>query len=92
MIKKPVSNVIFTEDQKEIRWSSFKNKEPQTMFDLSTKPIGGGISVFDHMKQMGAENGVFAKYMSGAKNKNVSKKTQYYSDILHTLFKSKSNI
>lgn len=66
MIKKPVSNVIFTEDQKELRWSSFKNKEPQTMFDLFTKPIVGGISVFDHMKQVGAENGVFAKYMSGA--------------------------
>jgi type I restriction enzyme M protein len=66
MIKKPVSNVIFTEEQKEIRWSSFKNKEPQTMFDLFTKPIVGGISVFDHMKQVGAENGVFAKYMSGA--------------------------
>ena len=66
MIKKPISNAIFTEEQKEIRWSSFKNKEPQTMFDLFTKPIVGGISVFDHMKQVGAENGVFAKYMSGA--------------------------
>jgi len=66
MIKKPVSNVIFTEDQKELRWSSFKNKEPQIMFDLFTKPIIGGISVFDHMKQVGSENGVFAKYMSGA--------------------------
>lgn len=66
MIKKPISNAIFTEEQKEIRWSSFKNKEPQTMFDLFTKPIVGGISVFDHMKHVGAENGVFAKYMSGA--------------------------
>lgn len=66
MIKKPISNAIFTEEQKEIRWSSFKNKEPQTMFDLFTKPIVGSISVFDHMKQVGAENGVFAKYMSGA--------------------------
>lgn len=66
MIKKAISNAIFTEEQKEIRWSSFKNKEPQTMFDLFTKPIVGGISVFDHMKQVGAENGVFAKYMSGA--------------------------
>jgi len=66
MIKKPISNAIFTEEQKEIRWSSFKNVAPQTMFDLFTKPIVGGISVFDHMKQVGAENGVFAKYMSGA--------------------------
>jgi type I restriction enzyme M protein len=66
MIKKPIANAIFTEEQKEIRWSSFKNKDPQTMFDLFTKPIIGGISVFDHMKQVGTQNGVFAKYMAGA--------------------------
>lgn len=66
MIKKPMANPIFTEEQKELRWSSFKNKEPQAMFDLFTKPMIGGLSVFDHMKQVGAENGVFAKYMAGA--------------------------
>ncbi len=66
MIKKPIANSIFTDEQKELRWSSFKNKEPQAMFDLFTKPMIGGLSVFDHMKQVGAENGVFAKYMTGA--------------------------
>lgn len=66
MIKKPIPNPLFTDEQKELRWSSFKNKEPQTMFDLFTKPMIGGLSVFDHMKQVGAENGVFAKYMTGA--------------------------
>lgn len=66
MIKKPVANIIFTPDQQELRWNSFKNREPQAMFDLFTKPVAGGLSVFDHMKQVGAENGVFAQYMSGA--------------------------
>lgn len=66
MIKKPIANPIFTDEQKELRWSSFKNKEPQAMFDLFTKSMIGGLSVFDHMKQVGTENGVFAKYMSGA--------------------------
>ena len=66
MIKKPIVNPIFTEEQKELRWSSFKNNEPQAMFDLFTKPMVDGLSVFDHMKQVGTENGVFAKYMSGA--------------------------
>lgn len=66
MIKKPIANPIFTEEQKELRWSSFKNKEPQAMFDLFTKPMVDGLSVFEHMKQVGADNGVFAKYMSGA--------------------------
>jgi len=65
-IKKPVANIIFTPEQQELRWNSFKNREPQAMFDLFTKPNVGGISVFDHMKQVGAENGVFAQYMSGA--------------------------
>jgi type I restriction enzyme M protein len=66
MIKKPVANIIFTPEQQELRWNSFKNREPQAMFDLFTKPTVGGISVFDHMKQVGEENGVFAQYMSGA--------------------------
>ena len=66
MIKQPVSNVIYTEEQHTLRWSSFKNNDPQTMFDLFTKPMVDGLSVFEHMKQVGTENGVFAKYMSGA--------------------------
>ena len=66
MINKPVANIIFTPAQQELRWNSFKNREPQAMFDLFTRVTVGGISVFDHMKQVGAENGVFAHYMSGA--------------------------
>ncbi|MCC9071269.1 type I restriction-modification system subunit M [Flavobacterium sp. F-65] len=66
MIKQPVTNVIYTEVQHALRWSSFKNNDPQTMFDLFTKPVVDGLSVFEHMKQVGTENGVFAKYMSGA--------------------------
>ena len=65
-IKKPVANIIFTTEQQELRWNSFKNREPQAMFDLFTKPTVGGVSVFDHMKQVGVENGVFAQYMTGA--------------------------
>ena len=53
MIKKPVSNVIFTPAQQELRWSSFKNKDPETMFDLFNKPTVGSLSVFEHMKQVG---------------------------------------
>lgn len=66
MIKKPISNIVFTEAQAELRWNSFKNKEPQAMFNLFTKPVVGDLSVFEHMKQVGDANGVFAKYMSGA--------------------------
>ena len=67
MIKKPVSNVIFTPAQQELRWSSFKNKDPETMFDLFNKPTVGSLSVFEHMKQVGDTVGVFAHYMKDAK-------------------------
>lgn len=66
MIKKPIANAIFTAEQQELRWSSFKNKEPQAMFDLFTRATVGGISVFDHMKEVGNDLGVFAQYMKGA--------------------------
>jgi type I restriction enzyme M protein len=66
MIKKPIVNVIFTNEQQELRWNSFKNKEPQAMFDLFTRATVGGVSVFDHMKTVGNDLGVFAKYMKGA--------------------------
>ncbi len=66
MIGKPVANVIFTAGQAELRWSSFKNKEPQAMFDLFTKLVVNELSVFEHMKQVGEKVGVFAQYMKGA--------------------------
>jgi type I restriction enzyme M protein len=66
MIGQPIGNVLFSPNQQELRWSSFKNKDPQTMFDLFTRPSIGGVTVFDHMKEVGAEVGVFAQYMKGA--------------------------
>ena len=66
MISQPIANVLFSPNQQELRWSSFKNKDPQTMFDLFTRPLIAGVTVFDHMKEVGAEVGVFAQYMKGA--------------------------
>jgi type I restriction enzyme M protein len=61
-----IQNVIFTPQQKELRWSSFKNKDPESMFEMFTKPIVDGMTVFDHMKQVGDAAGVFAEFMSKA--------------------------
>jgi type I restriction enzyme M protein len=66
MISKPVAQVIFINEQAELRWSSFKNKAPQEMFDLFTKLVVDELSVFEHMKQVGDKVGVFAQYMKGA--------------------------
>jgi type I restriction enzyme M protein len=62
----PVKNAIFTPQQKELRWSSFKNKDPESMFELFTKPVVDNMTVFDHMKQVGNSAGVFAEFMSKA--------------------------
>ena len=36
------------------------------MFDLFTKPSAGGLSVFDHMKQVGEAGGVFSRFLKNA--------------------------
>ena len=66
MIKKPISNSLFSPEQQELRWSIFKNKDPQTMFELFTKAQMDELTVFEHMKQVGSSVGVFAQYMKGA--------------------------
>ncbi len=62
----PLKNSFYTEDQKELRWNSFKNKDPETMFNLFTRAEPGKQTVFEHMKEIGNKGGVFAKYMKGA--------------------------
>ncbi len=62
----PLSNPIYTKEQSELRWSSFKNKDPESMFVLFTRPQTGGLTVFEHMKEVGDVGGVFATYMKGA--------------------------
>jgi len=66
LIKKPLSKSLYTKAQQELRWNSFKNKDPQTMFDLFTKAKAGSLTVFEHMKEVGKDAGVFAQYMKGA--------------------------
>jgi type I restriction enzyme M protein len=61
-----IQNEIYSSAEKELRWSSFKHKDPQTMFDVFTKPQVNGLTVFDHMKEVGDAAGVFAQYMKGA--------------------------
>lgn len=62
----PVKNNFYTEEQKELRWNSFKNKDPETMFNLFTKAEQRKLTVFEHMKEIGNQAGVFARYMKGA--------------------------
>ena len=64
----PMRKIYYDENHQQFRWSNFKNKDPETMFDLFTKPQidSDNLTVFEHMKQIGREAGVFGEYMKGA--------------------------
>ena len=62
--KKP----IYTAEQRELRWSSFKDKDPEVMFELFTRPQRhlNDMTVFDFMKTLGTDGGKFTEYIKGA--------------------------
>ncbi len=68
----PLKSPLYSASQTRFRWSSFKDKDPETMFALFTKPQvdADNLTVFEHMKQLGSDAGdvvgVFAQYMKGA--------------------------
>jgi len=62
LTKRDIVDAIYTEDETELRWSSFKNVAPEIMFKLFQKEDG----VFDFMKNVGANGSVFAQHMKGA--------------------------
>lgn len=68
MLSTPIKSPLYTPEQERFRWHSFVNKDPETMFDLFTKPQvdADNLTVFEHMKTLGSEAGVFAHYMKGA--------------------------
>lgn len=62
LLGRPVKDPIYAEDEKDLRWSSFKNKDPEMMFRLFQKENG----VFDFMKNVGAKGSVFGQFMKNA--------------------------
>lgn len=61
-LKKQIENPIYSLGQNELRWSYFKNADPEVMFKLFTKENG----VFDFLKNMGSTDSAFSTYMRGA--------------------------
>ena len=64
--KQPIKNPVYEEKFYPFRWNRFKNLEPQTMFDLFTRPSIDEMTLFDHMKTIGGNGGVFSEFMKGA--------------------------
>jgi type I restriction enzyme M protein len=59
---------IYSPEQKELRWSTFKDKDPEVMFELFTRPQRhlNDVTVFDFMKTLGKDGGAFTEYIKGA--------------------------
>ena len=61
-LHQPIEQPIYSAEQNELRWSYFKNTDPDVMHRLFTKEAG----VFDFMKTMGEQGTSFTKFMKGA--------------------------
>lgn len=64
-LKIPLDKPIFSQDQQNLRWSRFKDKDAEQMFEIVSK------EAFQFMKDLGNMNGdntesPFAKFMKGA--------------------------
>ena len=57
---KQLENPIFTSSQNELRWSVFKDKDPQTMYELVRD------KVFTFIKSINGEESAFAQHMKDA--------------------------
>jgi type I restriction enzyme M protein len=62
LLKKPILEPIYSESEYELRWSRFKNMDPEVMHKLFTKDKG----VFDFLKNVGTKSNSFTKFMKGA--------------------------
>lgn len=68
MVGIDVQHKLYADAHSKFRWHNFKNNDPETMFGLFTIPQvdTDNLTVFEHMKQLGNDAGVFAEYMKGA--------------------------
>jgi type I restriction enzyme M protein len=57
-----VENPIYQKKETALRWSHFKNLDPDSMYKLFTKEDG----IFDFMKNLGRVDSAFGQFMKGA--------------------------
>jgi type I restriction enzyme M protein len=62
LLKKPMEDPLYTVAENELRWSHFKNMDPEVMHRMFTKNEG----VFDFLRNVGNRSAAFSKFMKGA--------------------------
>src|SRR3954468_2181084 len=58
VLKTPIENPIFNKKQYELRWSRFRDKDPESMYRLFTKDKG----VFAFIRNLASNGSSFSKY------------------------------
>ncbi len=61
LLRKDIEAPVYKPEQADLRWTHFKDREPEDLFSHLTKPKG----VFDFIKNMGQDN-AFSRFMKGA--------------------------
>lgn len=62
LLKQAIEAPIFQPEEYPLRWSRFKDSDPENMFRLFTREAG----VFDFLRNSGNRSAAFTKYMKGA--------------------------
>jgi len=62
LLKQVIEEPIYSADEEQLRWSRFKNMDPEVMHKLFTQQDG----VFDFLKNVGSKSAAFSKFMKGA--------------------------
>lgn len=62
LLKKKIEDPIYKADEQELRWSHFKDMNPEVMHRMFTRDGG----VFDFLRNAGARSTSFSKYMKGS--------------------------
>jgi type I restriction enzyme M protein len=62
LLKQPIESPIFLPEETALRWSRFKDLDPENMFRLFNRQDG----VFDFLRNIGNRSAAFSKYMKGA--------------------------
>lgn len=62
LLKKPIEDPIYKKSENELRWSHFKNMDPEVMYRMFIKDEG----VFNFLRNVGNRSAAFSKFMKGA--------------------------
>ncbi len=62
LLKQDIEEPLFLSGEYELRWSRFKDMDPEVMFRLFTKQDG----VFDFLRNVGSRSAAYTRFMKGA--------------------------